>query len=384
MTIRKPSKAARSSVLSLLMLCLTLGAAHAQESDEAPADEAVDTAAETAAEDTAKPAPKTNPRRAASFYEATQAAGDDGISVYCYGPNWNRRSFEMLKTFWETPELEAATGSAILLAMPYYENPTPEQQDKMQSIGGNMQKPAFGVCPTVMLFDSTGNLYASLSGLDNLGTEDNEFKTGYDNLRKHLEMFRKLKELMQKAEAMPNGVEKAKILGEVADLPIKQPRGLMEMIREADPDDASGMVRRNSFAPLAFLYEQMETSDGFLSPDFIEDYDRTEKACLKIAKDETLRPLDRQAAYLLLIGASRRNNVQPIKIKNLVNACAKIDPKSKYGVLSTHLIEKWANNKNAPSAEDRRNKRKNDREMKKERNAREKEEKHNSRHNEVR
>ena len=338
------------------------------------------------AAETAEPAPaaKANPRRADSYSDAVQAAGADGVAVFCYGPNWNRRSTQMLSTFWKTPALEAATGKAILVAVPYYQDPTPEQQAETQNAASGMRGPSFGVCPTVMLFDSTGTLYASLVGTDQLGTDDEEFKTGYDNLRKYIGYLHERDALLTKAHDMPNGVEKAKVLSEIADLPIASPPGLVEMIRAADPSDESGMVRRNDFNALKFLYEQMGTKDGFLSPDFVVDFKSLEAACLKVAKDEALRPKDRQAAYLLLIGASRRNGVTGTKLKALISACAKIAPQSEYGRLSPHLSDKWASIKPNLSAEDRRHQRQQDREKNKDRRKKEKDENRTNKSSEVR
>lgn len=338
---------------------------------------------------TTDPAPEgatagANSRRVTSFSDAIQAAGADGIAVFCYGPNWNRRSVQMLKNFWNTSELEQATGSAVLLAVPYYENPTDDQRAATRSAAGGMSGPPFGVCPTVMLFDANGTKYANLAGTDFLGSEADEYKTGYENLRKYIGYLHKRDELMKQAESTPAGVEKAKLLNQVAELPINAPSGLVQLIREADPDDQSGMVRRNTFNARDFLYEQMGTKDGFLSPDFEVDFKSLEEACLKVAKDETLKPRDRQAAYLLLIGASRRNGITGHKLKALVAACAKIAPQSDYGKLSPFLSDKWASLKSNPTSEDRRNQRRADREKNKDRRNKEKEERKAAKNSEVR
>ena len=47
--------------------------------------------------------------RAETFSEALSKAGSDGVIAYCYGPDWNRRSVRLLKTFWNTPEAAEAT-----------------------------------------------------------------------------------------------------------------------------------------------------------------------------------------------------------------------------------------------------------------------------------
>lgn len=396
MIIRKPNKPCRVPAAALLALCLSLAAAPAQdippqpaepaEQQEPPAEPAQPAQPAEPAEGTqdaeAAPAAKKNPRRADSFTDALLAAGEDGVAVFCYGPDWNMRSLRMLKSFWNTPELEAATGNAILVAVPFYESPTDEQKQEANQAAGGMKPPPFGVCPTVMLFDKDGIKYANLAGTDHLGQEGN-FAQGYQNLRDKLAALRKRNELMLKAESMA-GAEKAKVLNEVAELPITPPIGLVEMIKEADPSDSSGMVRRNTFKARDFLYEQMHTKDGFLSPDLIIDFREMEAACMKIIKDESLRPEDRQAAYLLLIGQNRRLDNTGPKLKTLIAACAKLDPNSRYGVLAPALIDHWVPLKNTKSYDAKRAQKQRDRDKAKEVKAKERDSKRADKNTEIR
>lgn len=398
MTIRNPNKLITRSAVLLLSMALALAPAAPAQEDDAPADDAI-TPAETTAEDTtpsadsaadsadsadgatpaapaqqgeaatadsaATPAPTGNPRRAETFGDALAAAGEDGVAIFCYGPDWNKVSTRMLKSFWMTRELEEATGSAILVAVPFYESPNSRQLEESSLASAGMPKLPFGVCPTVMLVDKDGTMYANLPGADYLGTEEDHSK-GLKNLREKIAALRKRQELLKKAESLV-GVQKAEVLNEIAELPINTPRGLVDQIKEADPTDQSGMVRRNTFSALAFLYEQMHTKDGFLSPDFEPDYGKMTADCMKVIKDKAIRPRDRQAAYLLLIGQARREEINGAKFKNLVNACAKLDPETNYGRLAPVLNNSWANRRITRSREETSAMHKREREKKKER-----------------
>lgn len=306
-------------------------------------DEAAPAAAE---QEPAATAPEKNPRRADSFSEALATAGDDGVMVFCYGPDWNQRSVRMLKKFWQTKELEEAAGNAILVAAPFYQEATPEQQEEKSRITGGMPNPPFGVCPTVMLFDKNGFCYANLPGKDYLGDETGDLAK--KNIAEKLAALRTKQQLMAQAEGM-SGPAKAKILGQVADLPIKHQSDLVEMIREADPGDSTGLVRRNTHNAKQFLYDQMETKDGFLAQDFEPDFNKIKTECMKVVKDTALRPEDRQAAYALIIGQARREhvsgkqNIPGRQMKEFINGCAKIDPNTAYGKLSPALLGLWGN-----------------------------------------
>lgn len=380
------------SAVFLLGLALALApAAPAQDADDPGSDDAAATAEEPTPADTtdetpapaadspsapadatpqeATPEKPANPRRALTYSDALAAAGEDGVAVFCYGPDWNMVSTRMLKSFWQTPAVEEATGGAILVAVPFYEDPTPEQKDEAHAAAAGMPAPPFGVCPTVMLFDKDGTRYANMPGADFLGTEEDP-SVGLKNLREKIAALRKRNELRKKVENL-TGIEKAKVLNEIAELPITAPRDQMAQlindIKEADPTDQSGMVRRNTFSALAFLYEQMNTKDGFLLADFVPDYRKMTVDCMKVIKDTALREKDRQAAYLLLIGQARREEINGPKFKNLVNACAKLDPNSSYGKLAPILNNTWATRRIVRSRDEVSAQIKREREKKKER-----------------
>ncbi len=300
-----------------------------------------------------------DPRRPKTFRDALSAAGDDGIIVFCYGPDWNQRSVRMLNSFWKSKELEKVSGNALLLAVPIYEFPTPEQKEKADAISDGMPSIPFGVCPTVMMLDKAGNMYHNLPGTDYLGDEDGAL--GRSNIAKYLADHRKMVELMKKAEGL-QGIEKAKVLGEVGDLPIKKPENLVQMLEEADPQDTTGLVRRNTHDALKFLYKQMDTKDGFLKQDFHTSLRELMVEGMKVVNDQALRAEDRQAAYCLLIGQARREEGGSRRMKDMIRASMKIDPKSFYGSAMTRLSVLWGSERANETREQRRERREKEKE----------------------
>ncbi len=285
-------------------------------------------------------------QRVSTYSEALDKAGDDGIIVYCYGPDWNKRSVRMLKSFWENPATEEAAGDAVMLAVPYYQDKTVEGAYEAAEIRGGLREPHFGVCPTIFMMSKTGNIYSMMSGMDYFGDEKGEL--GAENIRKKLAEFRRQQELLTQAESA-SGAEKAKLLGAVADLSITAPKGLVDEIQLADPEDKTGMVRRNKHnAFYGFMYEQMQTKDGFLKKDFVPNVNEIGAACQTIINDEAYRTEDRQAAYALLIGLSRADGVPSNQLRGYITKSMKIDPETIYGKMGASLIEKWAG-KNAES-----------------------------------
>ncbi len=283
--------------------------------------------------------PATAAQRAKSFDEARQMAGNDGIVVFCYGPDWNQRSVRMVQSFWQNSATEEAAGNAVMLAVPFYQDSHAKGAEEARQIRGGLQAPPFQVCPAVIMLDKHGRVYATLTGADYLGDETGEL--GAKNIKAKLTALRRQQELMAKAESVV-GTEKAKLLLEVSDLGIAHPEGLLNMIEEADPNDKLGALRRNKHSQIQFSYKQIEADElGFTDPEAVIDLAKVKKACLEVIEDEAYRTEDRQAAYNVYIGQSRRDGVGGGILRNLIRRGMKIDEETWYGRLSPTLAKLW-------------------------------------------
>ncbi len=313
-------------------------------------------------------------QRAETYHDAINMAGSDGVIAYCYGPDWNRRSVMLLNSFWKSEQTAQAAGNAVLVAVPFYENKNSEAAEQNAHIGSGMPEPAFSVCPTVMFFDKSGRMYASMQGSDYLGT-DAACTVGVKNIQKYLQALRTQQQLLNKAEAA-KGEEKAKLLAQVADLPIQAPADLIDQLKEVDPKDKLGYIRRLEFNARAFMYDQLDTKDGFVHPDFEPDYTKMTKDCEKVFKDESLRTRDRQAVYNLYIGQSRREYIQGNKLKGLIRKVNKLDPDTDYGQLSPTLMNLWGSLKHKTTPEERRAERAKKKDKDKEKRDKKRQERH--------
>lgn len=296
------------------------------------------------------PLPAGAAQRVNTYTEALNSAGRDGVIVYCYGPDWNKRSMRMLDSFWKRAELEAAAGDAKLVAVPFYQSKDKDTAESVE-IRGGLERPPFGVCPTVLMIDATGRIYSKLVGSDYLGDESGEL--GISNIKEKLAALHKQQELMEKAESA-SGPDKAKLISDACDLGIEPPPNAVELIEAADPEDSSGAVRRQKFDALQFMYEQLDTKDGFLAPDFVADLDEMRKACMAIAQDQAYKEIDRQKAMNLYIGQSRRDYVPPPQLKTLINQNIKIDGTTPFGRLLPTLVDLWGNATRHLSSDERR------------------------------
>lgn len=323
-------------------------------------------------------------QRVKTYAEALEKAGDDGIMVYCYGADWNKRSVRMLQNFWMRPEVDEAAGGAVLLAAPHYQDSGHEKAEEAAGICAGLPSPPYQVRPCVMLLDKEGTPYAYLVGMDYLGDETGS--RGIENIRDRLTRFRKYRSLLQQAQSVV-GVEKAKLISEAMDLKLYIPAGqiesrepyaqpeLLSELEMADPADKTGLVRRQKHKALEFKYKLFGTVDGFLDPDFEPDYNEIKTECFKVINDKSYRIEDRLAAYLLFLGQTRREAAMNApQFKGHVKKLVEIAPNAEYARAGGSLQDLWSDMKRARSPEERKaasEKRKEDAKKKKEKQKRE-------------
>lgn len=298
-------------------------------------------------------------QRAETFEEALSKAGDDGVVAFCYAPDWNKYSVKLLKTFWNTPAAEAAAGNAVMVAVPFFQDSSSKGADAAPAIQNGLPSVPHGtyVCPAVMMIDKSGNMYAYLPGADFLGN-DETCTLGCKNIKEKLGHLRKRIELLAKAESLV-GTEKAKLLAEVADLPITQPADIVQQIELADPTDKTGAVRRNKFSALQCMYKLLDTTDGFLKPDYEPDYDKIRQECEAVMNDKSYRAKDRQAVYALYVGESRRQLMStgrptPNQLKGIIKKGMQADESTNFGRLSPTLEKLWGGLKFSRTSEQRK------------------------------
>ncbi len=345
-------------------------------------------------------APSMAAERVGSFDEALEKAGPDGVIAYCYGPDWNMRSTRMLRSFWNTPELMEAAGDAMLVAVPFYQDPYTKGAETGPEIQGSMPAPKSGICPAVLMFDKEGRLYASLLGGDGLfqnkeeevaefikskkkkkeeqkpltNEELEEGKLGLANIKKNLAYLKEQEELLKKAEAATTPKDKTMYISQAAELPITPPENYINNMIDIAPLDEGSYIKRSEFSALAFMYEQLDTTDGFIPDDFYEDPEVIAKACKAVYEDKSLKAADRQAAYALMIGAQRRASERGSILKRGIKSMGDIDLTTCFGLMSADLMEFWGTNKSLSSDERKalRDKKKAQDKAKKEKEAREK------------
>ena len=108
---------------------------------------------------------------------------------------------------------------------------------------------------------------------------------------------------MKQADAA-SGVERARLIAQACEFKgIERPAGYRDMVRNADPNDESGMVKRLNFDPWGFVQKYCgKKSDGGLEL----PADETVRIMEEHLKDPAYTPEQKQAFYAVIIGVTRR------------------------------------------------------------------------------
>jgi len=172
--------------------------------------------------------------QAKTFATAKKKNTKDGILAYFYGPDWDARGTAMLKTFWNSPEIKAACGDGVMLAVPVYQNPSEKDKKRVAEIRAGMRVPHIYSFPAVVMYTNGGDdIHYILTGTEIF----EETPKVAETISQKLKLARERKTLWSRADKA-KGAEKAKILAQIAET-------YGEAIF-ADPDDHIAHVDKNS------------------------------------------------------------------------------------------------------------------------------------------
>lgn len=282
------------------------------------------------------------PLEAAQQYDtqekAAENATDDGYILFVYGKGWDRYSEDLCKKVIAAPEISEAAGNAALILTPFYQYATPEDKEAQRAVWGALAEPAahsMETYPSLLMYDKGGFLYGRVQGPVLLRGTMAEIAA---EVKAKLEAKHKQEEIMKRAEAA-SGVEAAKLIAEAWAVPgIEPPKNYRNLVKAADPNDESGMVRRLHFDGWGLAQKYCgKKSDGGL-----ELGDEATIAKMKeFMKDPAYTPEQRQTFYAIIIGVLNRGGGNAMQIKGYANEMKRLNPESNLGISADQVIKIW-------------------------------------------
>ncbi len=284
------------------------------------------------------PLPLTAAQQFANQEAAAEKVTDDGYILFVYGKGWDRYSEELCKKVIAAPEINEAAGNAALILTPFYQYATPEDKEAQRAIWGALNEPAahsMETYPSLLMYDKEGFLYGRVQGPVLLRGTMAEIAA---EVKTKLEAKHKQEEIMKRAEAA-SGVEAARLIAEAWAVPgIEPPNNYRNLVKAADPNDESGMVRRLHFDGWGLAQKYCgKKSDGGL-----ELGDEATIAKMKeFLKDPAYTPEQQQTFYAIIIGVLNRGGGGAMQIKGYANEMKRLNPESNLGVTADQVIKIW-------------------------------------------
>ncbi len=285
------------------------------------------------------PLPLSAAQQYATQDQAAQNATDDGYILVVYAKGWDRFSEALCKKVIASPELNKAAGNAALILTPFYQYANGEERSAQRAVWGALAEPAahsMETYPSLLMYDKEGFLYGRVQGPVLLRGTMQEIA---DEVKAKLDAKHRQEEIMKRAHTA-SGVEKAQLIAEAWGIQgIEPPRNYRDLVKSADPNDESGMVRRLHFDPWAMAQKYCgKKSDGGLEMSDQETID----AMREFLRDPAYTPEQKQAFYAVIIGVTRRGGGGALKIKEYAIEMKRLNPESNLGVTSDQIIKLWA------------------------------------------
>lgn len=286
------------------------------------------------------PMPALAAKQYATQEEAAAAVTDDGYILVVYAKGWDRFSEAFCKKIIADPEIIKAAGEAALILTPFYQYSTSDERTAQRAVWGALAEPrsnSMETYPSLLMYDKAGYLYGRVQGTLLMRGTMTEIAA---DVKAKLDAKRQQEAIMEKAKAA-SGVEKAKLIAEACAFEnIEWPNGARQMVKEADPSDQSGMVRRLNFDFWGFSQKYAgKKSDGGMEMTS-DDMVKTMKEFLE---DPAYTNEQKQAFYACMIGQLRRDDAAGNRdeIKRYALEIKKLNPNSNLGVTSDQIIKLW-------------------------------------------
>ncbi len=260
-----------------------------------------------------------------SYSEGYERVEDDGWVLLCHSADWD----ESHDAQWirRQSSISSSCGNALILYVPVYQNPTPEQEIEAARIlqGASVDLSTLRSLPCALLLDSAGRPYATITG--------DEFTEQAAGLIRHYQSQLRSRRNLERRASQEEGSQKAQTLSSIWRLNIAPPPNLQRKIREADPEDSAGIAEISPFDPWA-LAERVYAMPW---QEAIAELDRIQKA--QLSKEE------RQMVLAIRLGCVRRHlGAAGVKeIRRLANVCTGLAPGTPLGKAAQRAADLWGN-----------------------------------------
>lgn len=192
---------------------------------------------------------------AENFQQAKTLVGKNGYILFAYADGWDRYSRNVSEKLMNDAGLQRAAGDAVLLRYPVRQAPSQNERKAFSEVWQGLKVPNADNYPALLLFDAKGRHYSTICGT--FMTKARPKKVS-GILTERFAAKQKQDELMEQANKA-QGTERARLIGEACAITdIARPDKYVDLLKKADPNDESGMVRRFTFNPWGYVESKLK------------------------------------------------------------------------------------------------------------------------------
>ncbi len=258
-----------------------------------------------------------------TYAEGVERVTDDGWVLLCHSADWDSTHDEQWLR--RQTSISTACGNAVILYVPIYQNPTPEQAEELRQMlnGCPFDFRSLHSVPCAIMLDASGRPYATISG-------DDFMERAAGLIRQARAQLRTRRDLLRQA-AQQEGSAKAQTLSSIWRLSITPPPNLSQRMQEADPEDKAGIAEWSPFDPWA-LAERIHALPWEKA---IAELDRVQAA--QLSKEE------QQAVLAIRMGCVHRHKgaAGTKELRDLADACSDLAPTTPLAKAAQRAAKIW-------------------------------------------
>ncbi len=261
----------------------------------------------------------------ATYAQGLERVGEDGWVLLCHSADWDSSHDEQWLR--RQSSVRSSCGNALVLYVPIYQNPTPEQQAAQEDMlrGASVELHKLDSVPCALLLDQDGRPYATVSG-------DAFTQNAASHIREAQAQLRTRCNLLRQA-AMEEGSQKAQTLSRIWRLSITPPPNLKQRMLQADPEDSAGIAEWSPFDPWK-LAERIRTLPW---QEAMNELDRIDRAQLSKEERQAVLAIRMSCIYHHLGAAGSQ------EIRKLATECTALAPASPLGKAARRAASLWGN-----------------------------------------
>ncbi len=241
-----------------------------------------------------------------NYEEAQSVLTDDGYVLVLYPENWNKKGREVGLRYIKSEAVLKAAGNAVIIPVPRHQVSDDDVKEFRKKLLDKLPLPNVHSYPAFVLIDKKGQHYATIDGAF---LRSGDEKRAAAELLKSMTSKREQDKLLAEAAETKDPLLKARKLGRAAELPgINRPNNIQKMIKDVDPDDKSGYVRRLAYSPSAHAEGMVNDKEKT-----IEEKISTLEAMLE---DSAYTNEQKQGIAATCIGMMRRSG-DPAQLKRI-------------------------------------------------------------------